>query len=77
MDGLLLASRKLERSKPVDKYWKLSWEDVCGTFNTLCLSWNPDLFPNVIAHHRYAFHHLICGGNSEFIQYVEEYGQET
>lgn len=41
-----------EHSATANKCWKLSWEDVCAMFDTLCLSWNPDRFPHILTHHR-------------------------
>lgn len=35
-----------------EECWKLSWEDACTIFDTLCLSWNPERFTHTITHHR-------------------------
>jgi calpain-7 len=36
--------------------WRLSWEDICNTFDGIYLSWNPQIFQHVIVHHRYNSH---------------------
>jgi len=75
MAELSLDSHNPVGSETAEGHRRLSWEDVCSTFDTLCLSWNPALFPHIITHHRYGIACVISIGPN-ISQYMEGCRQE-
>ncbi|KAG8812542.1 cysteine protease, partial [Serendipita sp. 399] len=51
-DGVQAMSLENRNADPSRATWLISWDDICRTFNSLYLNWNPEVFPFRLTHHR-------------------------